>query len=174
MTATAGNELAQLRIQEYVALRKEILKHIEFRHQITGLFVTSAGALLTLAAATENPWFLLVYSTPALFLALKWFQQGMEMIGKSRYLRENYEEPTGGVLWESHLRKLHDFYYDRSGMASALGLFLIPQVVALVLALVPPWRKEAPTATEWGLMGWDALAIFVTGWLVWRLAQERR
>jgi hypothetical protein len=46
----------ELRAQEYAALRSEILKHIEFRYQITSLAVTLAGAILLSRAQESKAW----------------------------------------------------------------------------------------------------------------------
>jgi hypothetical protein len=76
-------------------------------------------------------------------------------------------------MWESHLHNPGKRVYGTFGILSALGLFLVPQVIACLLALLLPWGQAPFQPPMLMLLVWDAVAIEVSGFFIIRLGLQR-
>jgi len=95
---------------EYTALRNEILKRIELRHQIIVVTLTIAGVFLGGGVQQNNAFITLVYPPLATFLAVSWAQNDHRIRDLAGYIR-NYIEPfmsKDNIIlgWETYMQKI--------------------------------------------------------------------
>ena len=83
---------------EYVALRSEILKRIELRHQLISITLTIAGAFF--AVGVSIALVTLIYPPLATFLALSWAQNDLRVGMVGKYMREHYKNQ-----WEIYIEQ---------------------------------------------------------------------
>jgi len=164
-----------LLVAEYSALRDEILKRIEFQHQLVSLTLIVAGTFLTIGVQANVPSSaLLVYPILALFLAAGWAQDDVRINQLSVYIREKIEKHLGGFGWENY-RQAERVYsrwgpFGSLGALSARGVFLVTQFLTIALALT----RFAPSPQEIVLLVVDGIAILFTFILLRRWRREGR
>ena len=83
---------------EYVALRSEILKRIELRHQLISITLTIAGAFF--AVGVSIALVTLIYPPLATFLALSWAQNDLRVGMVGKYMRDHYKNQ-----WEIYIEQ---------------------------------------------------------------------
>ena len=122
-------------MEEYKALRAEILKRIEFRYQIVNFILLVSGTFLSFGSQpTISASVLLVYPLLAMFLAFGWVHNGVIILQTGRYIQENIESKLQNLKWETdHFNK---FPFTRFGQLSTSGLILTTQLLAVALAFI--------------------------------------
>ncbi len=89
-----------MQLEEYSALRSEILKRLEFQNQLKSLTLVSAGALITVALNTGDATILLAYPILAFFLALDWAENNRGILSLAKYI-QGLERAQGYEGWET-------------------------------------------------------------------------
>ena len=93
------DKLDEFRIEEYRALRQEILYLMASRAQTLGLTVVAAGVTMgTGVQIQDGTALLLVYPVLAFFLALRWIGRSRSMYRAGRYIRDEIESRYGGRM----------------------------------------------------------------------------
>jgi len=123
---------------EYSALRDEILKREDMRQQMLTFAVLSAGTIMTLSMQEgfQTVWPLLMYPILATLLALAWMRSDLQIGEIGAYIRDYIESELSGLRWESHLGKEHKGTRLRSVEANGIGVFLVSQTLAVLLAVI--------------------------------------
>lgn len=151
-------------LEEYKALRNEILKRIEFRYQLINIILVVSGTFLSVGVQPNvSVSILLVYPILALFLISGWAYNGVVLKRIGTYIRENLETNLVELRWESYLKErktLLNFSNPFSflGPLSTSGLVLTTQVLAVVIALL----KFKFIATEIVFLICSLVAIILT------------
>jgi len=145
---------------EYGALRDEILKRVDVRHQITSLSLTLTGIFLGVALADggANGAIALVYPVLAALLAMAWSQNEDRVRTAATYVRERLEPCLPGLGWETFMESARRARGDHSWQLSVLshgGSFLCAQALAIGVGLLH--FDGGPS--DWLLLGADALAV---------------
>jgi hypothetical protein len=129
-------------LEEYQALRNEILKRIEFRYQIINIILIVFGTFLSVGVQSNVlvP-VLLVYPILALFLVSGWVYNGVILKRIGVYIRENIETNLIELRWESYLKEKATRMNSSSpfsflGTLSTSGLVLTTQFLAVGIALL--------------------------------------
>jgi len=142
--STGSKEPRDFLIQEYNALRAEILKRTEIQHQLLSLSLIASGTFLTIGFKPDggSPTVVLAYPLVAMFLSLAWCQSDVVIRQIGTYIRMSIEEKEfpGGKGWEAHLLTLRGSGgSERSFWANprlvAGGIFVGTQLLALLLPL---------------------------------------
>lgn len=133
-------ELPNFLIQEYNALRAEILKRTEIQHQLLSFAVIASGTFLTIAFKDDGSrTVVLVYPILSMFLSIAWCHSDILIRQIGTYIRKRIEGRflgntfEGKLLfgWEAHLHALRSA--DRSRLdlplVVALGIFVGTQVL---------------------------------------------
>lgn len=122
-------------LEEFKALRAEILLRLQLRSQLLALAVTLFAAI---AALTANGAFpkdvLLVYPILALFISCEWTNHDLRMFSAAQYIKRQIEPELKGLGWQHHL---DDYRKDRRLRLSAFaagGVFVVASVIAMLLA----------------------------------------
>jgi len=145
-------------MEEYKALRAEILKRIEFRYQIINFVLIVSGTFLSVGSQpTISASVLLVYPLLAMFLTFGWVHNGVIIIQTGRYIQENIENRLPSLRWETdHFKK---YPFKRFGRFSTSGLILTTQLLAIALASI----KSQFTQMDIFLFAISILSIVSTG-----------
>lgn len=162
-------------LAEWNALRAEILKRMEMRHQVLWLALVVAGTLITFGAQEKVPvTVLLLYPLLATFLALAWTDIDIRISEIADFIRtriegEHSQGRLEGLRWEHYIRKKKREEITRNALAraveiSANGILVFTQLLALILA----FPKMKYTLDEILLVLCDLAAVFLTIWLVRR------
>lgn len=121
---------------EYAALRNEILKRIELRHQIIQTLIVFAGVIFGLGLS--NPGVALIYPPLAALFALSWVQSDYRIRDISKYIRD-YIEPTFETPgWETVLQEIRKNATNRTWrfiVFSHGGLFLGTQLISIFIGI---------------------------------------
>ena len=104
-----------LAAEEYAALRREILHHMQSQHQIIGFTLVAAGALFGIGLRQDNTGeILLVYPILAAFLGAGWTHHRRRYIRVAEYIREKLENHHD-LGWETWLMgKRTRFHYIKN------------------------------------------------------------
>jgi len=159
-----GNAAQEGRLAEYVALRAEILKRIEIRHQLCAIALTIAGALLGAGVAAGNATVVLILPLLIPFIALAWAHNDLRVAQIANHIREEIELKTPGITWELRLdAKRKGLYGERLWRGSVVayaGVFLFIQAVALAIGSLA--CEMAPATRPLLVVGGMAMAaVFV-------------
>lgn len=155
---------------QFNALRQEIIKRIELRHQIAAITLTIAGVVMSFGVTTGM--IALVYPPLAAFLAAGWIHNNLRIRQLGVYVRDRIEPSVPGLNWEMHRREMDS--ETRIGalplnVLSAGGLFLFTQLMTVVLGIV----KFEWTSAEWFLLVVDVLSILSVVALLERFRRQR-
>jgi hypothetical protein len=129
-------------LEEYQALRNEILKRLEFRYQLINIIVVVSGTFLSVGIQPNVPTsVLLVYPILALFLISGWVYNGVILTQIGKYIRENIEINIVEFKWESYLKERKTKLnfsnpFGFLGILSTSGLALTTQFLAVGIALL--------------------------------------
>lgn len=99
-------------LAEYGALRNEILKRIEMRHQLLGVLMLAFGTLLTLGVTTGIVEVILIYPLLALAFAFAWMHNDVRIKELADYISTHVEDTLGrgthpcGIWWEHYITGL--------------------------------------------------------------------
>ncbi|MBV6452204.1 MAG: hypothetical protein MHPDNHAH_02959 [Anaerolineales bacterium] len=131
----SGSQNLPVILEEYKALRAEIIKRIEIRYQVINYLLIVSGTFLSVGIQpTISPSILLIYPLLAMFLAYSWAHNGLVIRQIGRYIKENIEQKHPSIQWESSHNK--DYPFTRLGRISTSGLVLITQVLAIALGII--------------------------------------
>ena len=78
---------------------------------------------------------LLLYPILALFLATAWTQSDSRIWDVAEYIKNHIETNLGGINWENYVYNKNKTRKVRSLEITAIGVFLITEVLAVVLAI---------------------------------------
>ena len=129
-------------VAEYSALRNEIVKRMEMRHQFVIYALVVAGAFLSLGAQKEVSFIVpLMYPVLAFFLAWGWTHNDIRVAELGVYIQEEVEDKLGLKMWQTwkdEQRKKRPKSRRFEGFEhTACGAFLGTQLLALIVA----WSK---------------------------------
>jgi len=133
---------ADFLLAEYQALRNEIVKRMEMRHQFVIYALVVAGAFLSLGAQERASFIVpLMYPVLAFFLAWGWTHNDVRVAELGVYIHKEVEEKLELKMWQTwkdeqrekrpRSRRFEGFEH------TACGAFLGTQLLALLLA----WAK---------------------------------
>jgi hypothetical protein len=110
----------------------------------------------------------LVYPLIATYLATSWAHTDVRILEAGAYIREHIETRVSDLGWESHLRQTHSTKTRLFGLGfvelSALGVFVLTQVLALIIAVPRLTYSELDIV----LLVIDCAAIFSTYFVIRR------
>jgi hypothetical protein len=150
-------------LAEYASLRDEMLKQIEFQHQIIALTFIVTGTFLSLGTQPNvGPLLLLVYPVLTVFLVLGWAQSSIRIQRIGIYIKENIESRVVGAGWEQFLVIKTGHIKRSMAILYARGAFVGTQIIAVFLAL----PKLSLSSAEIGLLLADGIAIIATLFLI--------
>lgn len=153
---------------QYRAVKDEILKRIELRHQIIVLCLRIAGIILGLGIT--NAAVALTYAPLATFLAAGWVHNNLRIRQLSRYVSSHIESALPGGGWDTYRIKIdaetHFFGWSLE-ILSASGLFVITEMITIVIGVV----NFKYTPSEWFLLVVDIISFI---WLVALIIDYRR
>ena len=109
-------------LAEYTALRNEIIKRIEIRHQLLAFLMIAFGTLLTVGAKQDGlVEAILIYPLLALAFAFAWMHNDMRIKELGDYISEHVEDGLlrqthpPGIWWEHYIAKLRKEQFDSHG-----------------------------------------------------------
>lgn len=155
-----------MRLEEYSALRAEILKRLEFQNQLKSLTLLSAGAVTTVALNTGNPTILLAYPILVFFLALDWAEHNRGILTLAKHI-QGLEEAEGYRGWETIVEaRDQELSPRRRGFIRhslpTRALFAGTQMLTLLLGLT---RSSGLSESDLVLSCVSALSIVATMFL---------
>lgn len=160
-------------LAEYSALRNEIIKRMEFRHQLLTFTLIAAGTILSFGAKEGITLILLIYPLLALFLAIAWSQSDIRAGEIGDFIRINIEDKLKGICWQSYIKKIKTSeqknLLQKTTQLSAQGVFLFTEILALVLAA----PKITFTIQEIILLFFDLVAIVFTIYVIGRRRSKK-
>lgn len=123
-------------LAEYATLRSEILKRMDMRQQMLTFTLVIAGTVLSFGVQTDvSPMVLLFYPILALFLATAWTQSDTRIWDIAEYIKNHIETNLSGLNWENYVYYKNQTRRVRPLELTAVGVFLITEVLAVVLAI---------------------------------------
>lgn len=155
-------------LQEYDALRDEILKRMEIRQQLFTFSLVIAGSFLTVGLATDlNYKLLFAYPLISLFIAGSWMQSDFRIYQLGQYIKSQIETEflPEGKGWEHAHTGLQTFNL----VGSVRGIVLSTQILLVFIALL--LIDFQPDTIDLVLLGLD-LAAFILTILTLRLRGE--
>jgi 8-oxo-dGTP diphosphatase len=153
-------------LSECSGLRAEILKRIEMRQQMLIYTVIFAGSLMTLGVQLTGRLPLLLFPVLAFLLAVVWMHSDVRIGEIGEYIRDRIAPRFGDLGdWELYIRQKNSRRRFRPVELSALGVFLVTELLSVALAIVI--TPDSLSGTEWILLLLDALAIGGTLAVVW-------
>ncbi len=127
-------------LAEYTALRGEVIKRLEMRHQILTFTLVIAGTFLAFGVRQEvTPLVLLLYPILAVFLALEWMHDDFRAGEIGEYVKDRTEKLLKGLHWETSLQNKRVAKpvgrFFRATEVSAVGVFIATELLAVLLAI---------------------------------------
>lgn len=156
---------------EYIVLRSEMERRMEWRNTIVFSLITAAAAILGFGFENNSPHLILLYPPVAAFLAALWAQNDIRIIQLGKYIRQDLEPAIGGMHWQADRNLQTERPVSVFGVPLLLlaggGFFLYSEVFALAFA----WLTfGAGFGTgEWLLFAISAFSLAFTGFLGFRL-----
>ena len=121
---------------EYTALRSEILKRIELRHQIIQSVMVFAGIIFGLGL--NNPSVAFIFPSLVALFALSWVHSDYRIRDMANYIRENIEPTFETPGWETVLQGRRNITTNRRWRLiffSHGGLFLVIQLISIFIGI---------------------------------------
>ena len=154
-----NKEQSEGMLAEYSTLRSEILKRMDMRQQMLTFTLVIAGTVLSFGVQNDvSPMVLLLYPILALFLATAWTQSDTRIWDIAEDIKTHIEPNFSGVNWENYVHSKNKTQKVRPLEVTAVGVFLITEVLAVVLAI--PRLKYSPE--EIVLLALAGLAFVLT------------
>jgi hypothetical protein len=150
-------------IEEYHALRDEILKRMDIRQQLFTFTLVITGTFLSLGLSVESGYkILLVYPLIAMFVAGTWMQSDFRIYQIGQYIKHNIENHflPEGKGWEH----AHDEVKTILLLNSARGVIIGSQVIVTLLALLIT-QLQLDTL-DIILLGVDGVALLITAFIL--------
>jgi hypothetical protein len=128
--------------------------------------VIFAGSLMTLGVQLTGRLPLLLFPVLAFLLAVVWMHSDVRIGEIGEYIRDRIAPRFGDLGdWELYIRQKNSRRRFRPVELSALGVFLVTELLSVALAIVI--TPDSLSGTEWILLLLDALAIGGTLAVVW-------
>lgn len=128
-------ENVTLIVAEYNALRAEVLKRIEIRHQLTSLALIAPGTILAVGFQAKNSFLMLSYPILACFLWAVWLAnaRGIHEIG---YYLKILESKVGenNIGWE-HSKTPSHRPYRFIGYMGSVAIFIFTELLTLLAGI---------------------------------------
>jgi len=105
-----------------------------------------------------------MYPILGLFLALIWAQSDVRIGEIAEYIESKFERRFEGLKWETHIHQKYKHRSFRLVEASAAGLFVVTQLMAVAFAI----PRMAFSAEEIILLMIDGVIMILTGVLLRR------
>jgi len=156
-------QLLQSANLEYTALRSEILKRIELRHQIIQTIIAFAGVIL--GFGLTHPRVALIFPPLAALFALSWVQSDYRIRDLADYIRQYIEPAFRTPGWETVIyerRKTRPKRTWRYIVFSHGGLFLGTQLMSIFIGI----ENYSRTLTENILLGISVLSTIYVGYII--------
>ena len=162
---------------EYVALRSEMDRRMEWRNAIVFSLVTAAAAILGFGFDKKSPHLVLLFPPVAAFLAALWAQNDVRIIQIGRYIRQDLEPAIGGMHWQANRRLQTEHPVSIWGVPllwfAGSGFFLYSEVFALAFVWINFGASFA--LGEWLLFAAGIACLTFTTYLgIWMWKWERR
>ncbi len=173
-TSQITGKTAEFFLQEYSALRQEILKRMEIQHQLVTLTLTAFGVLTTVGL-NSDPNALLAYPILTVFLTAAWSQNDIRIGQIGYYIREAIEEKflATSLGWEHrHITSRQGLLVGARAILAAQGIFIGTQLMALLLATLK--MLPHPTLLNLILLGLDILVLLATIFLFTEYQSTRK
>jgi hypothetical protein len=123
-------------MEQFRALRTEILLRIPLRSQLVAFAVTSFAAIIALTSSGTFPReVLFVYPIMAFFIAYEWMDHDLKIFGIASYIKQQIEPHFPTLRWEHHLDHMRKRRKLRTSRVSAGGIFVCASLLSLGLAL---------------------------------------
>jgi hypothetical protein len=121
-------------VAEYVSLRSEIIKLLEFQSQLVALAVVSMGAVLGVAVQTQSSGLAFVYPVLALILGITWLNHAHAITRCALCLSQDFEpnRGNGGLGWEGFVRR-NPLRFGMLGYWGVRSVFMGSSLVALIV-----------------------------------------
>jgi hypothetical protein len=173
-------------LAEYVALRAEIVQHVDLQWKTTVILLTSTGAVFgfALSSAGRLP-LLLIAPYSSYILCTRWLHSQALIERAACYIRTRLDvKVPGGLGWEQWLiaetpniglfrQALHKARTRPTALTyPGLSLLALATVAVWFLASVKSWSYLAVLA---GAIGWSIglLLTFSCIWLIWQGHRHR-
>jgi hypothetical protein len=157
-------------LAEFEALRDEIIKRQESRHQLLTFTLILAATILSFGTEKDTSVLvLLIYPVLGFFLALymKHIQSGAVDI--SQYIKDNIESRLLSLGWEKRIRDLQNnkkrHFISRTKGIPIFGIFVVTEIIAVILAIpkIGYQPNSSPISIEEiSLLSVDLIAIALT------------
>lgn len=123
-------------LEEFKALRSEILLRIQLRSQTLGLTVTLFAAITALTGNSTIPKeVLLVYPVLALCIAFEWAAHDQHIFLGSLYIKTRIEPHCEGLRWQHYLDKTRERRVLRMSSLAAGGILVGASIVTLLMSI---------------------------------------
>jgi 8-oxo-dGTP diphosphatase len=164
LTQPRGNEPKPGMLEEYAALRSEILERVKMRQQILTFTLVIGGTFLTLGVQFDKTLALLIFPVLATLLALLWVQSDVRAGEIGEYIRANVESHLDGVRWETHIRQKYASQKLRSAEVSAFWVFWVTEIFSILIAA----PKLVFSIEETALVILDIVSLVITLFVIQR------
>ena len=167
--AAQGSSLKsdQFLLVEYPALREEIVRRMEWQHQIVIFALAATSTIVTLG----TPFFILLSPILIMFLATLWAHYDWRVYGLGKYILKKIELhfiPIDGG-WEKSLDRSSPTYSGKLERRAARGIFYGIQIAAIVVAWIQgPWEVR-----EYLILATDLVCVAITVFIMLKLPKHR-
>lgn len=162
--AIAPERSDQFYLAEYTALREEIVRRMEWQHQIMGLVLAAGSAVVSFG----TPFLMLLSPILFLFLATLWvhYDVRVNQLGEYIYcqIETQFVGPKGA--WESSPERQEEpkslGWLGSLERFSARGLLVGSQIAIVIIA----WTQTGWSLEYSLLLVWDLIVVVITLFIV--------
>lgn len=136
--ASLDDKDVPLVVAEYNGLRQEILKRIEFLHQLTIGALIITGTFITIGVQQSSPpQIFLLYPILGFLLATQWTYNSKAIHGMGLYIRRNIEPKVKMLMWEGYLEQAFPRRTPFSSLdvLSSGGVFVVTELLTVGLGI---------------------------------------
>jgi hypothetical protein len=135
---------------------------MDMRQQMLTFTLIIAGTVLSFGIQADiSPMVLLLYPILALFLSLAWTQSDTRIWDIAEYIKSHIEVNLQGINWENYVYNKNKDRKVRSLEITAVGVFLITDTLALILA-IPKLNYSSEEIVLLAFSGFAFVFTFVT------------
>lgn len=160
-TPLSDTDTVSVAMNEYNALRSEILKRIELMHQVASLGFLVPGTIFAFGFQTKDATILLLYPLLALVLSLLWSQHERRARECGYYIYTHIETKFEKAMnWEHFMdaTRTLDRFFDQYANWAAIGIFSGTSILAIVVG-IPVAIQFGTIVPLWLLLSTAFLAI---------------
>lgn len=160
-TLMSDTDVVGVAMNEYTALRSEILKRIELMHQVASLGFLVPGTIFAFGFQTKDATILLLYPLLALVLCLLWSQHERRARDCGYYIYTHIETKFEKAMnWEHFMDSTRtlDRFFDQDANWAAIGIFSGTGILAIVVG-IPVAIQFGTIIPFWLLLSTAFLAI---------------